>query len=67
MTPGDRCSVKNFIVLDKPVPAPQRNAVSPKSVIAGHGAASQQRRNPVKLVSTTAVADSGECFSKRVG
>jgi hypothetical protein len=38
--------VRNFIVLDKPVPAPQRNAVSPKSVIAGHGAASQQRRNP---------------------
>jgi predicted amidohydrolase len=38
--------VKNSIVLEKPMPAPQRNAVSPKSVIAGHGVASQQRRSP---------------------
>ena len=28
------------------MPAPHRNAVSPKSVIAGHGVASQQRRSP---------------------
>ena len=31
------------------MPAPQRNAVSPKSVIAGHGVASQQRRSPADV------------------
>ena len=46
MTPGDRCSMKNSIVLEKPVSAPQRNGASPKSVTAGHGATSQQRRSP---------------------
>src|SRR6516162_4057444 len=38
--------MKNSIVLEKPVSAPQRNGASPKSVTAGHGATSQQRRSP---------------------
>jgi hypothetical protein len=38
--------VNNFIVLAKPVPARQRNAVLLNPVIAGHSTGSQQRRNP---------------------
>jgi hypothetical protein len=38
--------MRNFIVLEKPVPARHRNAVSPKFITAGHSAGSEQRRNP---------------------
>jgi len=38
--------VKNFIVLEKPVPARQRNAALSTPITAGHSAGSQQRRSP---------------------
>ena len=49
-----RC--ENFIVLKKPVPARQRNAVSLKPITAGHGTGSQQRRSPAASTSVATIA-----------